>query len=143
MICSLFHQSHISFSVLTNQIIQHFLACLGFWVLIYHFHYFPSKKTLRHWQSSFSTTAVSSPQNHVQFNPFPADIDLLNVNNRNTKIRCKICSKSTTKTSEQRQWHCWLWTYFTTCSTVSIVNFEHVITGWFLPNATFIYPLKH
>ena len=48
MICSLFHQSHITFSVLTIQIVQHFLACLGFLVLIYHFHYFPSKKTLRH-----------------------------------------------------------------------------------------------
>ena len=23
-----------------------------------------------------------------------------------------------------------LWTYFTPCSSVSIVNFEHVIAGW-------------
>ena len=43
-------------------------------------------------------------------NPF--GIYLLKVNNRNSKTRCK------------------LWTYFTPCSSVSIVNFEHVIAGW-------------
>ena len=32
------------------------------------------------------------------------DIYLLKVNNRNTKIGCKICSKLTTKTPKQRQW---------------------------------------
>ena len=26
--------------------------------------------------------------------------------------------------------YCQLWTYFTPCSSVSIVNFEHVIAGW-------------
>ena len=26
--------------------------------------------------------------------------------------------------------YCYLWTYFTPCSSVSIVNFEHVIAGW-------------
>ena len=26
--------------------------------------------------------------------------------------------------------HCSLWTYFTPCSSVSIVNFKHVIAGW-------------
>ena len=26
--------------------------------------------------------------------------------------------------------YCSLWTYFTSCSSVSIVNFEHVIAGW-------------
>ena len=35
----------------------------------------------------------------------PADIYLLKVNNRNTRIRCEICSKLT-------------------------LNFEHVIAGW-------------
>ena len=42
---------------------------------------------------------------------YPADIHLLKVNNRNTKLRCEICSKLTIKTPERR---------------VSIVNFEHV-----------------
>ena len=26
--------------------------------------------------------------------------------------------------------YCWLWTYFTSCSSVSIVNFEHTVTSW-------------
>ena len=50
---------------------------------------------------------------------FPAGIFLLKVNNRNTRTRCEICSKLTIKTP-----------YFTPCSSVSIVNFEHVIAGW-------------
>ena len=36
---------------------------------------------------------------------FPANIYLLKVNNRNTKKRCVMCSKLTSKTPEQRQWH--------------------------------------
>ena len=28
------------------------------------------------------------------------------------------------------RYHCWLWTYFTTCSSVSNVNFEQVNTSW-------------
>ena len=47
---------------------------------------------------------------------------LLNVNNRNTRTRCEICSKLTIKTPERR--------HGTPCSCVSIVNFEHVIAGW-------------
>ena len=44
---------------------------------------------------------------------FTANIYLFKVNNRNTKKRCKICSKLTIKTPEQGQWR---------CSGVSIVN---------------------
>ena len=49
---------------------------------------------------------------------------LLKVNNRNTRTKYEICSKTTIKTPERR------WTYFTPSSSVSIVNFEHVIAGW-------------
>ena len=42
------------------------------------------------------------------------------VNKRNTRTRCEICSKLTIKT------------YFTPCSNISIVNFEHVIAGFIL-----------
>ena len=42
---------------------------------------------------------------------------LLKVKNRNTRTRCKICSKLTIKTPERCQWH---------RSGVLIVNFEHV-----------------
>ena len=38
-------------------------------------------------------------------------------NNRNTKKRCEICSKLTTKTPEGSQWR---------RSHVFIVNFEHI-----------------
>ena len=48
----------------------------------------------------------------------PAGINLLKVKNRSTRTRCKICSKLTIKT------------YFAPCSSVSIANFEHLITGW-------------
>ena len=37
--------------------------------------------------------------------------------------RCEICSKLTIKIPERR-------TYFTHCSSVSIVNFEQVNAGW-------------
>ena len=45
-----------------------------------------------------------------------AGIYLLKVNIRNTKTRCEICSKLTTKTQEQRL----------VCG-VFIVNFEHIL----------------
>ena len=54
---------------------------------------------------------------------FPASIYLLKVNNRNIRGRCEICSKSVIKTPERRQ------APFTPCSSVSVVNFEHVIAG--------------
>ena len=49
--------------------------------------------------------------------PFPADIDLLKVNNRNTKTRCEICSKLTIKIAEARQWR---------RSGILIIKFEHI-----------------
>ena len=53
---------------------------------------------------------------------FPANIYLLNVNNRNTRKRCEICSKLTKTTPEQ----CLLWTYFTSFSSISIADFQQV-----------------
>ena len=49
-----------------------------------------------------------------------AGIYLLKVNNRNTRTRSEICSKLTIKTPKRRQLR---------HSSVSIVNFEHVIAG--------------
>ena len=43
----------------------------------------------------------------------------------NTRTMCEICSKLTIKTPERRYWR-----YFTPCSSIFIVNFEHVIVGW-------------
>ena len=52
---------------------------------------------------------------NAQKTPFPAGIYLLKVSSKNTRTRSEICSKLTIKTP---------------CSSVSIVNFEHVIAGW-------------
>ena len=52
---------------------------------------------------------------------FPAGIYLLKVNNGNTGTRGEIGLKLTIKTSD---------TYFTPCSSVSMINFEHVIACW-------------
>ena len=49
---------------------------------------------------------------------YPAGNYMFKVNNRNTRTRCEICSKLTIKT------------HFTPCSSVSIVNFEHLNAGW-------------
>ena len=54
-------------------------------------------------------------------------IYLLKVNNRNTRTWCEIYSKLTTETPTS------FWTYLTPCSSVSIVNFEHVIADWVSP----------
>ena len=64
----------------------------------------------------------------------PAYIYPVKVNNRNTRTRCEceICSKLTIKTQDRRQWcrYAVLIVNFTPCSSVSLVNFEHVIAGW-------------
>ena len=56
---------------------------------------------------------------------FPAGNYMFKVNNRNTRTRCEICSKLAIKIPERRQRP-----YFTPCSSVSIVNFQHVNAGW-------------
>ena len=42
---------------------------------------------------------------------------MFKVNNKNTRAKCKICSKLTVKTPERCHWR---------CSVVFIVNFEHI-----------------
>ena len=56
----------------------------------------------------------------------PAANYIIEVDSRNTRIRCEICSKLTVKTLLFWCLYCWLWTYLTPCSSVSIVNFEQV-----------------
>ena len=48
---------------------------------------------------------------------YPVGIYLLQVNNRNTRTRCEICSKLTIRTPERRHWR---------RSGVFIVNSEHI-----------------
>ena len=49
---------------------------------------------------------------------YPANKYMFKVNNRNTRKRCEICSKLSTKTLEQRQLR---------RSGVFIFNFEHIL----------------
>ena len=80
-------------------------------------------------------------------------IYLLKVNNRNTRTRCKICSKLTIKSPKRHQNDaiglvlvCLLLTLniLHTYSIVSIVNFEHVIAGWErYPSASIIDSVKY
>ena len=51
---------------------------------------------------------------------YSANIYLFKVNNRNTRKRCKICSKLTIKTS------------------ISIVEFEQINVNWVTNNFSFI-----
>ena len=48
--------------------------------------------------------------------PYPANIYLFKVINRNARKRCEICSKLTIKTPERRQWR----------RSSIFINFEHI-----------------
>ena len=62
-------------------------------------------------------------QSNSQHHHSPAGIYLFKVNNGSTRAISEICSKLTIKTPE-------LWTDFTHCSGVFIVDFEQVNTSW-------------
>ena len=57
-----------------------------------------------------------------------ANTDLFKVNNRNSRKRFEICWELTVKTPERRQWR--HWHYFTLFSSVSIIEFEQLNSGW-------------
>ena len=61
---------------------------------------------------------------NITFVSQPA-ITCSNFNNRNIRTRYEICSKSTIR----RSGACKLCTHFTTCSSISIFNFEQVNKG--------------
>ena len=65
-----------------------------------------------------ATTRYFSLLLFPRFSNNPANIFLFKVNNRNSRKRCEICSKLTTKTPEIRQW---------VRSSVFIVNFKHFL----------------
>ena len=73
-------------------------------------------------------TALLSERN------LPAGVYLLKVNIRNTRTRCEI-SQTQTGTGVVLIFLLFLFSYsrcsyFSPCSSVSIVNFEHLIAGW-------------
>ena len=51
------------------------------------------------------------------FSDYLASINLFEVNNRNTRNRCEICSNLTITTQERHDWH---------RSSVCTINFEHI-----------------
>ena len=51
------------------------------------------------------------------FSDYLASINLFEVNNRNTRNRCEICSNLTITTQERHGWR---------RSSVCIINFEHI-----------------
>ena len=57
---------------------------------------------------------------------------MFKVDNRNTRARCEICSKLTTKTSERRHWRRFgvFTVNFEHILQLSTVNFEQVNAGW-------------
>ena len=68
---------------------------------------------------------------------------MFKVNNRNARTRCEICSKLTIKTPERSQCRRSVvfivnFEHFTTCSSVSIVNFEQVFAGWVCLNISIL-----
>ena len=100
---------------------------LGFWPLVYVWFF-------DLWVLTFGVSLVFWPLGFDLFKCFDmekchcelcgkivtnisAGIDLLKVSKRNTRTRCEICSKLTTKTPERHQWR---------RSGVSIVNLEHI-----------------
>ena len=66
----------------------------------------------------------------------PAGIYLFKVDNRNTRTRCEVCSKLTIKTPERPHWRpsgVFIVNFehiYTSCSSVSVVNFEKVNADW-------------
>ena len=69
---------------------------------------------------------------------YPTNIYFFNVNERNTRKSCEVCSLLTIKTPERRQLasfcclYCEVWAHFTTFSSASIVNLEQGNVNWVL-----------
>ena len=60
---------------------------------------------------------------------------MFKVNNRNTRIRCEVCSKLTIKIPERPHWRLSgifivNFEHISHLASVSIVNFEQVNAGW-------------
>ena len=83
--------------------------------IVFYFHFFKFQMTIvKNLKGNHVFFLMDSKDSYAS-----AGIYLLKVNNRSTRTRCEICSKLPIKTP-----------YFTPCSSVSMINFEQVITGW-------------
>ena len=73
---------------------------------------------------------------------------MFKVNNRKTRERCEIYSKLTIKTPERRQWRRFgvffgHFEHFTSCSSVSILNFHKVNDGRVTGYREMVQNFKH
>ena len=71
--------------------------------LVICYYYFIFFILLLSWTERVPTRVRKSKTNTFDESINPAGIYLLKVNNRNTRTRCKICSKLTIKTPKRRQ----------------------------------------
>ena len=93
------------------------------------------KLVLNHWYLAFKFFHNISVKRKIQ------STNLLKVNNRNSRRKCKIYSKLTTKTPERHyERHCQFWKYFPSFSSGSIADFEHVFVWW---KARFLTKIKY
>ena len=85
--------------------------------------------------------------------PLPAGDYISKVNNRNTRTRCKICSKSTIKAPERRLRNFVSYVIKMLLSYINLYSNQKTLAAgitWilfvfinpFVPNAPFLYPLK-
>ena len=84
----------------------------------------PWQEHVRFFQFSILSDIFQETQRHV----YQANSYLFKFNNRNTRKRCKICSKWTITVN---RFYCSFWTYcWTPFSSAIIVDFEQVNVSW-------------
>ena len=102
---------------------RNFVDWHNFYTETVPFNKFPQQKIRRNYGILRSEWILNAP-----LGDFPADIYLLKVNNRNIRTMASFWCL-----------YCKLWTYFTPCYSVSIVNFEQVNVGWVLFPSKWIF----
>ena len=75
-----------------------------------------SNRNFVHFTGTFTIKKTESKMGNGLKSCNPVGMNLLKVNNRNTRTRCEIYSKLTIKTPERRHWR---------RSGIFVVNFEH------------------
>ena len=77
----------------------------------------PGSKMMQNTKKHWKEWNMSTKRINYSWKFYPVDNDMFEVNNRNSRTWCEICSKLTIKTPEWRHW---------SRSDVFIVNFEHI-----------------
>ena len=85
--------------------------------LYIHYHEFKPTRRYNFHRKKYEWNRLSINHDESGYSINPTSNYMFEVNNRNTRTRCEICSKLTIKTPERRKWR---------RSGVFIVNFEHI-----------------